>query len=147
MQTWVLLRSNKIYLKDCPVDLPRTLKVYAPYPDDSTVPGEALSPPYLMLGLLTWNWLLLSIYDLLKMQACLYMHVTCWGEFKGKNVQVCVLSRFSHVWLCQAPLSMGFSRQEYWSGLWFPTPGYVPDTGIKPAFLMSPASADGFFTH
>ena len=70
-----------------------------------------------------WNWSLLSINDLLKMQACLYMHVTCWGEFKGKNVQVCVLSRFSYVWLCaipqtvagQAPLSMGFSRREYQS--------------------------------
>ena len=33
----------------------------------------------------------------------------------------------------QAPLSMGFSRQEYWSGLLFPSPGDVPDPGIKPA--------------
>ena len=33
---------------------------------------------------------------------------------------------------CQAPLSMGFSRQEYWSGLPFPSPGYLPDPGIKP---------------
>ena len=33
---------------------------------------------------------------------------------------------------CQAPLSMGFSRQEYWSGLPFPSPGHLPDTGIKP---------------
>ena len=33
---------------------------------------------------------------------------------------------------CQAPLSMGFSRQEYWSGLPFPSPGDLPDTGIKP---------------
>ena len=32
----------------------------------------------------------------------------------------------------QAPLSMGFSRQEYWSGLPFPSPGYLPDAGIKP---------------
>ena len=32
----------------------------------------------------------------------------------------------------QAPLSMGFSRQEYWSGLPFPSPGDLPDTGIKP---------------
>ena len=32
----------------------------------------------------------------------------------------------------QAPLSMGFSRQEYWSGLPFPPPGDLPDTGIKP---------------
>ena len=33
----------------------------------------------------------------------------------------------------QAPLSMGFPRQEYWSGLPFPSPGNLPDPGIKPA--------------
>ena len=33
---------------------------------------------------------------------------------------------------CQAPLSMEFSRQEYWSGLLFPSPGDLPDPGIKP---------------
>ena len=33
---------------------------------------------------------------------------------------------------CQAPLSMGFSRQEYWSGLPFPSPGDLPNSGIKP---------------
>ena len=33
---------------------------------------------------------------------------------------------------CQAPLSMGFSRQKYWSGLPFPSPGHLPDPGIKP---------------
>ena len=43
----------------------------------------------------------------------------------------------------QAPLSMGFSRQGYWSGLPFPTPGYLPDPGMKPA---SPALAGGFLT-
>ena len=41
---------------------------------------------------------------------------------------------------CQAPLYMGFSRQEYWSGLPFPTPGDHPDPGIESASLMSPAS-------
>ncbi|ELR60425.1 hypothetical protein M91_18992, partial [Bos mutus] len=46
----------------------------------------------------------------------------------------------------QAPLSMGFPRQEYWSGLPFPTPGDLPDPGIKPASLVSPALAGGFFT-
>ena len=33
---------------------------------------------------------------------------------------------------CQAPLSMGFSKQEYWSGLPFPSPGDLPDPGIEP---------------
>ena len=43
----------------------------------------------------------------------------------------------------QAPLSMGFPRQEYWSGLPFPSPGDLPDPGIK---LMSPALQDYSFT-
>ena len=61
---------------------------------------------------------------------------------------------FSCVWLfatawtiaCQVPLSMGFSRQEYWSGLPFPSPGDLPNPGIELTFLMFPASAVGFFT-
>ena len=47
---------------------------------------------------------------------------------------------------CQAPLSMGFSKQEYWSGLSCPPPGDLPDPGIKPDSLKSPALASGFFT-
>ena len=46
----------------------------------------------------------------------------------------------------QAPLSMGFTRQEYWSGLPFPSPGDIPNPGIKPKSLVSPAWAGGFFT-
>ena len=46
----------------------------------------------------------------------------------------------------QAPLSMAFSRQEYWSGLPFPSPGDLPNPGIKPMSLTSPELADGFFT-
>ncbi|ELR63021.1 hypothetical protein M91_07536, partial [Bos mutus] len=45
-----------------------------------------------------------------------------------------------------APLSMGFSRQEYWSGLPCPPPGDLLDSGIEPKSLMSPALAGGFFT-
>ena len=41
---------------------------------------------------------------------------------------------------------MGFSRQEYWSGLPFPSPGDLPDPGIEPTSLLSPALAGGFFT-
>ena len=56
---------------------------------------------------------------------------------------VCMLTCFSRVWLFatlwtaahQAPLSMGFSRQEYWSGLPCPPPGDLPDPGIKPLSL------------
>ena len=65
-----------------------------------------------------------------------------------------MLSHFSHVRLCetpwtiayQAPLFMGFSRQEYCSVLPFPSPGDLPNPGIKPASFMSPALAGGFFT-
>ena len=46
----------------------------------------------------------------------------------------------------QAPLSMEFSGQEYWSGLPFPSPGDLPNPGIVPAPLASPALAGGFFT-
>ena len=56
------------------------------------------------------------------------------------RVRVCMLNHFSRVQLFvtlwpvahQAPLSMGFSRQEYWSGLPCPPPGDLPDPGIKP---------------
>ena len=43
----------------------------------------------------------------------------------------------------QAPLSMGFSRQEYWSALPCPPPGDLPDPGIEPVSLMSPMLAGG----
>ena len=64
-----------------------------------------------------------------------------------------MLSRFSHVRLSawtvarQVPLSLGFSRQEYWSGLPFPPPGDLPDSGFKPMSLMSPALVGEFFYH
>ena len=46
----------------------------------------------------------------------------------------------------QAPLSMGLYRLEYWSGLPFPPPGDLPNPGIEPGSLMSPALAGKFFT-
>ena len=46
----------------------------------------------------------------------------------------------------QAPLSMGYSRQEYWSGWSFPTPEDLLNQGIKPVSLASPALAGRFFT-
>ena len=69
------------------------------------------------------------------------LHIVC----------ACMLSCFSRVWLFatpwtvaqQAPLSMEFSRQEYWSGLPFPSPVNLLDPGIKPASL---ALAGVFFT-
>ena len=46
----------------------------------------------------------------------------------------------------QAPLSMEFSRQEYWSGLPFPPPDDIPDPGTEPVSTESPTLAHGFFT-
>ena len=46
----------------------------------------------------------------------------------------------------QAPLSVEFSRREYWSGLPCPPPGDLLDLGIKPVALTTPALAGGFFT-
>ena len=66
---------------------------------------------------------------------------------------VCVCSVLSCIWLsaipwipCQAPLSMDFFGQEYWSGLPFPIPGDFLDPGIKPSTLASSALAVRFFT-
>ena len=65
-----------------------------------------------------------------------------------------ILSHLSHARLLatlwtvalQAPLSMGFSRQEYWSELPCPPPGDLPTPGIEAASLTSPALAGRFFT-
>ena len=46
---------------------------------------------------------------------------------------------------CQTPLSMGFSRQDYWSGLRCPSTGDLPNPGIESVSLMSPGLAGGFF--
>ena len=54
---------------------------------------------------------------------------------------------FAILWTgaCHSPLSMGFSRQEYWSRLPFPTPEDLPETGIEPTSPASLALAGGFF--
>ena len=67
---------------------------------------------------------------------------------------MCVLSHFGHIQLFvtlwtvahEAPLSMGFSRQEYWTRLPCPSSGNLPSPGIKPTSFLSPVLAGGFFT-
>ena len=75
------------------------------------------------------------------------------GSLSSSALACCVtlcyagLGCFSHVQLfatpwtvaLQAPLSLGFSRQEYWSGVPFPTPGDLPDPGMETASFTSPA--------
>ena len=94
----------------------------------------------------------------------------CFSAMKYFSIKVCihfldimllytyrlqyVLSCFNYVWLFatlwtiahQSALSMGFSRQEDWSGLPWPPPGDLPDPGFKPSSLMFPALAGRFFT-
>ena len=75
-------------------------------------------------------------------------------SYRLSRLYACMLSCFSHVqfcetlWTvaCQAPLSVGFSRQEYWSGLPLPPPGDLPNPGVEPMSLMSPALAGRFLT-
>jgi len=78
----------------------------------------------------------------------------CTAPAGGQTHGAWVLSRFSRVQLfetpwtiaCQAPLSMGLSRQEFWSELSFPPPRYLPYPGIKPVSLMSAALTGELFT-
>ena len=82
------------------------------------------------------NWTAIYCYDGPKL-ASVYMlsHVG--------HIQL-----FANLWIItrKAPLSMGFIKQEYWSGLPCPPLGYIPDSGIEPSYLMSPALAGMFFT-
>ena len=77
--------------------------------------------------------------------------VGCHFLLQCMKVKVKLLSHvrpLATLWIAayQDPLSMGFSRQEYWSGLPFPPPGYLPDPGIKSAYPAPPALASKFFT-
>ena len=109
---------------------------------------------YLILITILWCVLLLPLF------LCKWGN---WGPGRLNdltNVTQLVSSRgkkrklFSHVRLFatpgtaafQAPASMGFFRQEYWSGLLWPPPGHLPNPEIEPTSLTSPALADRFFT-
>ena len=73
------------------------------------------------------------------------------NKMMGRVHWMCMFSHiqlFATLWTTapQAPLSMGFSGQEYWSGLPFPCPGDLPDPEIEPPSLASPVWASGLFT-
>ena len=76
---------------------------------------------------------------------CMCVHVGGAYNFWSCSFSCSVMSDSVTPWTVahQGPLTTGFSRQEYWSGLPFPSPGDPPDPGIEPA---SPALAGGFFT-
>ena len=64
----------------------------------------------------------------------------------AKSLQSCLTLQPRGTAALKAPLSVGFSRKEYWSGLPFPSPEDFPDPGIEPASLTSAALADRFST-
>ena len=81
--------------------------------------------------------------------------LNCCESFDIDIIHACVHAKLLQcVWLFvtlwtmahQTPLSMEFSGNEYWSGLPFPPPGDLPDPGIEPASVTSPALAGKFFT-
>ena len=82
-------------------------------------------------------------------RAIVHRFAKSWTWQTNTHSCACVLSCFSRVWLFvtlrtathQAPLSMGFSRQKYWSGVPFPSPGHLPDPGIEPVSLTFPSLA------
>ena len=81
----------------------------------------------------------------------IFILLFCWDFYcflTAFRRLVCMRSHFSRscLFACQTPPSMGFSRQEYWSGLPFPSPGNLSDPGIEPMSLTSPALAGRFFT-
>ena len=113
-------------------------------PMDCSLPGSSIHGIFLVKVL---EWGAIAFSDKLS-HTCLKTTDMC--VCVCVCVCVCEISGFSHVWLCrtaahQAPLSVEFSRQEYWSGLPCPLPGDLPG-GIKPVFLTSPALAVRFFT-
>ena len=66
-----------------------------------------------------------------------------WGHGGGLVAKSCSTLATSGTVACQVPLSLGFFRQEYMSGLPFPSPGALPDSGIE---LRSPTLQERFFT-
>ena len=106
-----------------------------------------------------WEWCLSFILSAqTQYKELWHLSHTCRWEMSAvrlsKQFACCMLSRFSCVQICatlwtaacQATLSMGFCRKEYWSGLLCPTPADLPNPGIEPMSPMSPAFTGGFFT-
>ena len=103
-----------------------------------SVPFAKFEGRYMYL-VLRQSFLFWIISSLIKTELCICVHVLrCFSS-------VCL---FETLWTVahQAPLSMGFSRQEYWNVLPCPPPGDFPDPRIKPRSHMSPALAGRFFT-
>ena len=73
-------------------------------------------------------------------------HINLYCAACAKLLQLCPTLCSPWTVGCQAPLSMGFSRKEHWSGLSFPPPGDLPDSGTEHISPTSPEVAGRFFT-
>ena len=67
-----------------------------------------------------------------QIRVCIYTHTTFYFVLVGLVAKLCLTLVIPWTVARQAPLSMGFSRQEYWNGLPFPSPGDLPNPGIEP---------------
>ena len=86
-----------------------------------------------------------------RMNICIIEALCCTPKTAAaaaaaKSLQSCLTLCSPMDYIQQAPLSLGFSRQEYWSGLPFPLSKNLPDPGIESAFLTSPTLAGRFLT-
>ena len=140
--------------------------VYIPicfyYASPRSIQRESLSSSWSYYAIKAALGLLISLGDKYKALLSVYkalLNLQASGSVAGTTscppyplkVKVKSLSRvrlFGTPWTIahQAHPSMGFSRQECWSGLPFPSPGDLPDLGIKPASLVPPTLAGRFFT-
>ena len=94
-------------------------------------------------------YMCVRVYIYVCVYACIiYMYLCVGAKLFQLCLTLCDLSSIAH----QAPLPMGFRNtahgilQEYWSGLPCTSAGDLPDPGIEPGSLVSPAAAGGFFT-
>ena len=154
MARWVLPKSHPfdslscpfLHLKDFCVDTEPAEQARI----TSHLKGSWLAA---LIPSITWILLFLSKYSWLIILYYFQMYHIAIQDF-SRLYSIVVVLVFSRVWLfenlwtraLQAPLSMGFPRQEYWSGLPFLSPRKSPVPGIEPTSLASPALTGGFFT-
>ena len=165
LKCWVKKNPQRRKWQLTPACLPgefcgqRSLMCYSAWGHKVSDTTEWLTPTSLSWSSRSQNWSLAFLCSLSEPLSPLHQLpssgiiwlLPClhWWQPSSAIHCACVLSRFSHIWLfgtpwtvaCKAPLSMGFSRQEYWSGLSCPPSGDLPNKGIKPRSFMSPALA------
>ena len=96
--------------------------------------------------LLCENWINLNYVNrfIMLFRPIIFFHFSM--QCSAHSLQSCLNLCHPQTAAHQAPLSMGFSGQDYWSGLPCPPPRDLPDPGIEPKSLTSPPLAGGFFT-